>query len=95
MGLPVQALAVSQNAPDRPPADDVLTVLQVRRNAIRGFAAGFLFAALVFVAFVAPGARYSPMYYLALAFVVAMTGGAVITLVLVALTARTVVRNVD
>jgi hypothetical protein len=62
----------------------MLDALQVRQNAVRGFLAGLLLTAVVFVVFVVlPGATTrSPVYYVALAFVLAMATGGLVTVLL-------------
>ena len=85
---------MSENVPDRPPKGDVLRTLAVRRNAIRGFTAGTLFAVALYVVFVLlPGSTFSPVFFVGLAFVVAATSGAIVTAVLVAVTAYDVARR--
>ena len=79
---------MSENVPDRPPKGEILRTLAVRRNAIRGFTAGALFAVALYVLFVVlPGSTFSPVFFVGLAFVVAMTSGAILTTILVAITA--------
>lgn len=65
-----------------------LDALNVRQNAVRGFVAGILFTVAIFVFFVVvPGATRSPLYYLALAFVLATGLGGILTGVLTAVSA--------
>lgn len=66
-----------------------MEALRVRRNARRGLAVGVTVAVAVFALFVvAPSAtRESPLYYGALAFVLALTVGGLATAVLVAVRA--------
>jgi hypothetical protein len=63
--------------------------LRVRQNAVRGFVAGILFTAAVFLVFVVlpAGIDRSMPYYLALAFVLALTVGGLATVVLIGLRA--------
>lgn len=94
MGAASEDPPMSENVPDRPPKGEVLRTLAVRRNAIRGFTAGALFAAALYVVFVLlPGSTFSPIFFVALAFVVAMTSGAIVTAILVAITAYGVARR--
>ena len=88
---------MSEGVPDRPPRARLVEALEVRRNAKQGFAAGLLFAVAVYVYFVAvPGTRvWSPVLYLGLAFVVAVTTGLLATAVLTALTARRLAKGFD
>lgn len=62
-----------------------LEALRVRQNAARGFVVGILFTAAVFLVFVIlpAGIDRSMPYYLALAFVLALTVGGLVTVVLV------------
>lgn len=66
-----------------------LEALRVRQNAVRGFVAGILFTAAVFLVFVVlpAGTDQSMLYYLALAFVLALTVGGLATVVLVGIRA--------
>lgn len=87
---------VSRSTPDRPPKGRLLEVLEVRRNAKRGFLVGTLLAAALFVFFVAiPGSIHSPVLFVGLAFVVAATSGALVTTVLVALRVRKLAQDVE
>jgi hypothetical protein len=88
---------MSDGVPDRPPRARLVEALEVRRNARRGFAAGLLFAVAVYIYFVAvPGTQvWSPVLYVALAFVVAVTTGLLATAVLTVLTARRLVGDID
>ncbi|MDG5775652.1 hypothetical protein QA599_04290 [Haloarculaceae archaeon H-GB1-1] len=66
-----------------------LDALDLRRNARRGFAIGVLFAVAVYVFFVTiPGTYRSPLYYVALAFVLAVGVGGLATVGLVAIRAK-------
>jgi hypothetical protein len=67
----------------------LLSALRVRRNALLGVAVGTLFTLGVFLLFViAPAATVrSPLYYLALGFVLALTTSGLATAVLVAVRA--------
>lgn len=88
---------MSDGVPDRPPRARLVEALEVRRNAKRGFAVGVLFAVAVYVFFVAvPGTHtWSPLLYVALAFVVAVSTGLLVTAVLTALTARRLAREIN
>jgi len=71
---------VTADRPDRPGTAAFLRALDVERNAAAGFALGTLFAAAVFVLFVVvPGTRRSPVLYVALAFVLAVGTGLLLT----------------
>lgn len=73
---------MADDPPDRPGTAAFLAALRVRRNATLGFALGTLFAVAVFVFFVAlPGSRRSPLLYVALAFVLAVGVGLLLTTV--------------
>jgi len=62
--------------------------LEVPQNARRGFGFGLVFTVAVFVFFVViPGTDRSQLYYLALAFVLAVGIGGIATMVLTARTA--------
>jgi hypothetical protein len=67
----------------------LVEALEVRQNAMRGLAVGLLFTAVVFYLFVvAPGGTIrSPLYYVALGFVLALTMSGLATIVLVAVRA--------
>ena len=64
----------------------LLEALDARRNALVGFAVGVVVTAAIFVFFVVlPGATTrSPVYYAALAFVLAMALGGLATVLLLA-----------
>ena len=62
----------------------MIEALNVRDNAFRGFIFGFVFTTAVFTFFVVvPGVTRSPVYYVALAFVLATGLGALVTVALV------------
>ena len=86
---------MSENVPDRPPKGEILRTLAVRKNAARGFSVGALLAVALFVVFVLPGSTFSPVYFVGLAFVVAMTSGAIVTTILVAITAYGAAQRLD
>lgn len=72
------------NRPDHegPPLTDALAL---RRQAVRGVVVGILLASGLFTFFVlVPGADRAPVWYVGLAFVVAVTTAGLVTLVLVA-----------
>jgi hypothetical protein len=73
----------------------MVRALRVRHNAVRGFAAGVIFTVAVFLVFVVfpPGTAQSTVYYVALAVVLALTSGGLATVVLVALEARRLARD--
>jgi hypothetical protein len=64
----------------------LLDALELKRNVLRGFATGVVVTAVVFFLFVvAPGSTVRPgVYYVALAFVLAMAMGGLVTAVLMA-----------
>jgi Na+/pantothenate symporter len=73
---------VSESVPDRPRAN-FAAALNVRQNAIRGFAFALLMTAAVLALFVfLPGTRQPTPYYLGLGFVLLTTLGALATTVL-------------
>ena len=75
---------MSQNRPERPPTTQFLAALDVKRNAVIGLLSGTLFAVTLFVFFVglASGTRAEPIYYVGLAFVAAVTVGAMVAVLL-------------
>ncbi|GAB3023700.1 DUF7536 family protein [Natronobiforma cellulositropha] len=75
---------MSQNRPERPPTAQFLAALRVKRNALIGLVVGTLFAATLLAVFVlpAPVTRADPMLYVGLAFVVAVTVGAMVAVLL-------------
>lgn len=85
--------------PERPPAANFVAALRVRRNVLLGGISGFALAAAVYAYFVAipvlvpaiPARDRSPLLYLLLAFVVAVTAA---MLVAAALTVVSAVRRV-
>lgn len=78
---------MSQNVPERPRANFV-AALNVRRNAVRGFAFGVLFTLAVLALFVfLPGTRRPSVYYVGLGFVLASALGALTTTVLTLISA--------
>ncbi|MFC7047102.1 hypothetical protein ACFQH6_18415 [Halobacteriaceae archaeon GCM10025711] len=82
---------------ERPGVDNVLATLDVRRNAVRGFAVGILLALAVIVFFVViPGETTRPtLFYPLLGFVLAMTTGLLATVVFVAVSAYRVNRQLS
>ncbi|WP_170977410.1 DUF7536 family protein [Halorussus salinisoli] len=86
---------MSENVPERPRANFV-AALNVRRNAIRGFAFSLFVTAAVLVLFVfLPGARRPTPYYFALAFVLVTSLGALATTVLTLISAYRLARETD
>lgn len=84
--------------PERPSTAALVEALSVRRHAVRGLAVGVLLAAVVYVYRVVvvgdvPHTVDSPILFLGLAFVLAVTTALFVTLVLVTLTARRLVRE--
>lgn len=82
---------MSDDRPERPPTAQFLAALEVPRNAKWGLAAGTAFAAVLYLFFVvlAPATAESPVLYLGLAFVVAVSTAGIVTL---ALTLRMAIR---
>jgi hypothetical protein len=86
---------VSESVPDRPRANFV-AALNVRRNAIRGFAFALLVTAAVLALFVfQPGTRQPTPYYLGLAFVLVTSLGALATTVLTLASAYRLAKEED
>jgi apolipoprotein N-acyltransferase len=73
----------------------LLEALHVRRNAALGFAAGAAVTGLIFVWFVVLPADTvrSPLYYVALAFVLATAAGGLVTALLVGARARRLAKD--
>lgn len=83
--LYAQALStrVSENRPDRPSLGRALAAVGAKRNVAIGLLAGTALAAALFLVFVVPGETQEVWYlYLALAFVVAVTSGALVAILL-------------
>ncbi|PSP55288.1 hypothetical protein BRC82_06390 [Halobacteriales archaeon QS_1_67_19] len=86
---------MSEDRPERPRANFV-AALNVRRNAVRGFAFSLLFTLAVLVAFVfLPGTRRPTPYYAALAFVLVTSLGALATTVLTLVSAYRLAKAED
>ncbi|WP_435180722.1 DUF7536 family protein [Halorussus sp. AFM4] len=86
---------MSGNVPERPRAN-FAAALNVRRNAVRGFAFSLLFTAAVLALFVfVPGTNRPVVYYLGLGFVLAAALGALTTTVLTLLSAYRLARETD
>ena len=86
---------MSGNVPERPRAN-FAAALNVRRNAVRGFAFSLLFTAAVLTLFVfVPGTRRPAVYYLGLGFVLAAALGALTTTVLTLASAYRLARETD
>ena len=86
---------MSGDVPERPRAN-FAAALNVRRNAVRGFAFSLLFTAAVLTLFVfVPGTRRPTVYYLGLGFVLVAALGALATTVLTLLSAYSLVRETD
>ena len=89
------APSVSESVPDRPRANFV-AALNVRRNAIRGFAFALLVTAAVLALFVfLPGTRQPTPYYLALGVVLVSALGALTTTVLTLVSAYRLAKEED
>lgn len=81
--------------PERPRANFV-AALNVRRNAVRGFAFSLVFTAAVLAVFVVlPGTRQPFPYYAALAFVLVTSLGALATAVLTLVSAYRLAKAED
>ncbi len=86
---------MSESVPERPRANFV-AALNVRRNAIRGFAFSLLFTAAVLAVFVLlPGTRQPTPYYLGLGFVLSTALGALATTVLTLVSAYRLAKETD
>ena len=86
---------MSESVPDRPRANFV-AALNVRRNAIRGFAFALLVTAAVLALFVfLPGTRQPTPYYLGLGFVLVTSLGALVTTVLTLVSAYRLAKETD
>ena len=86
---------MSERAPERPRANFV-AALDVRTNAVRGFAFGFLFALVVLLVFVVfPGASRPTVYYVGLGFVLATALGALATTVLTLVSAYRLAQELE
>lgn len=71
-----------------------MAALDVRRQALRGFGLGVLLAAVVFAFFVAvPGSIRSPIFYVGLGFVLAVSTGLLATVGFVLVAAYRLVRE--
>ena len=69
--------------PERPGVDNLVSALDVRTQAVRGFVVGLLVAVAVYYFFVVAsgGSPYGDLFLLALAGVLAFTAGLLATLV--------------
>ncbi|WP_458207425.1 DUF7536 family protein [Haladaptatus sp. NG-SE-30] len=91
---------MQKDIPERPATANLIRALKVRRNAIIGFTVSLLFTALVYVYRVVmigevTGQAGTPVTYLALGFVLALTLGALLTTVLTLFSARRLARDID
>ncbi|SIR56990.1 hypothetical protein SAMN05421858_2874 [Haladaptatus litoreus] len=91
---------MQEEIPDRPGVANLIEALNLRRNAIIGFALSALFTTLVYayrVVFIGEvqGQAGTPVSFLALAVVLALTLGALITAVLTFVSARNLARDLD
>ena len=87
---------MSQDRPERPPTAQFLESLEVKRNAMIGIAVGALFTLLVYVFFVViPGGTQATSYYVALAFVLAVTTAGTVALVLTVYSAIRLSRSLE
>ena len=86
---------MSERVPERPRANFV-AALDVRTNAVRGFAFAFLFTLAVMLVFVVlPGTRRPSVYYVGLGFVLATALGALATTALTLLSAYRLAQETD
>ena len=86
---------MSRNVPERPRAN-FAAALNVRRNAIRGFAFAVLFTLAVLAVFVfLPGTARPIPYYLGLGFVLASSLGALATTILTLISAYRLAKDED
>ena len=86
--------------PERPPLANLLDALSVRRNVAIGLSIGIGLAVLLYVYRVVligsvPGERGSPLLFAGLAFVLAVTVAALIAIVLTAISAWSLARNIE
>lgn len=87
---------MSENRPDRPSLWRALATVGAKRNAAIGLLTGTAFAAALFLAFVVPGETREPwVLYLGLAFVVAVTTGMTIAVLLTIRSAVRFSRNLE
>lgn len=90
---------MADGAPDRPPVRPVLAALEIERNAKIGFGTGFILAVFAYwfrvgeVLGPVPDTRGSPALFLVLAFVLAVSAGGLITMVLTVRTAIGLLRS--
>jgi hypothetical protein len=90
---------VSESVPERPRAN-LVAALNVRRNAAIGFGVGALVAALLYAYRVGvvgsvQGQAGTPLSFLALAFVLALALGALVTALLTVVTALGLARDLE
>ncbi|WP_266079464.1 DUF7536 family protein [Haladaptatus caseinilyticus] len=91
---------MQEQIPERPATANLIEALNVRRNAMVGFALSIVFTVLVYfyrVVFIGevPGQAGTPVAFLALGFVLAITLGALFTTLLTLLSARRLARDLD
>lgn len=94
---------MSDQPPERPPRARFVAALSVRRNATVGFGIGAALAVAVYAFFVVvplavpsvPTRGLSPVLYLLLAFVVAVTTGLLVTTLLTVASAIRLSRDLD
>lgn len=93
--------SMASDVPDAARSRELARLLQVRRNAIIGFGSGTVLAILAYAFRVgellgpSPDTRGSPLLFLLLAFVLAMTVGLLLTGALTIATAVRLARAVD
>lgn len=91
---------MQEEIPERPATANLIEALNVRRNAMIGFAISFVFTVLVYVYRVVligevPGQAGTPVAFLALGFVLVLTLGALFTTILTLVSARRLARDLD
>ncbi|WP_049969162.1 DUF7536 family protein [Haladaptatus cibarius] len=91
---------MQEEIPDRPGVANLIEALNLRRNAIIGFALSALFTVLVYayrVMFIGEvrGQAGTPLSFLALAVVLALTLGALVTAALTLISVRNLARDLD
>lgn len=97
---PIEAPTVTEDTPGRPPFAGLAKALDVRRNVAIGLGVGVVVAGLAFgyrvvVIGAEVGRGLSAAHFLALAFVLAITLGALVALALVAYRAVSLARSMD
>ena len=91
---------MQEEIPERPATANLIEALNVRRNAMVGFTVSVLFTVVVYfyrVVFIGnvPGQAGTPVAFLALGIVLALTLGAFFTALLTLVSARKLARDFD